>query len=168
DITDAAHERRVVRTSDGSKEKNRLDLDSRFTLEDLGYDPQPPARTFAVRVDPGLTAVDGQRLGYAFVDGVENWHQRSFTSFGGGHGVWEQSSGPVLPFYARNLSDVRLWTSKIGLADLMPSILGLRDQHFAAAPEGEGRIRRLPLTPDTIQSPGPDLSPVFSSTPTLL
>ena len=40
---------------------------------------------------PSLTAVDGQTLGYAWSGTVANWHQRAFTSFGDGHGVWEST-----------------------------------------------------------------------------
>src|SRR5262249_46004379 len=109
---------------------------------------------------------DGQRLGYTFIDIVENWHQRAFTSFGGGHGVWETASGPILPFYARNFADVRWWTDSIRPADLMPSILRLHGQQFAAAPDTAASARRLPMAPDTIQSPGLDLSQVLTPSKT--
>ena len=75
-----------------------------MTLEDVGFTLKP-ARTYAVTVDAATTAADGQTLGYAWTGSVENWHQRAFTSFGAGHGVWEKSGGPQLPFYARNLVD---------------------------------------------------------------
>src|SRR5262249_34842194 len=42
------------------------------------------------------------------------------------------------------------------------------NEHFAAAPDAEGRPRRLPLAPDTIQSPGLDLSQVLSAQKTAL
>ena len=54
------------------------------------------------RFHPTLQAADGQTLGYPWVGIVENWHERAFTSFGDGHGVWETGGGPQLPFYARN------------------------------------------------------------------
>ena len=60
-----------------------------FSLEDAGFEPQPPARTFAITVDASLRSADGQTLGYTWAGVVENWHERAFTSFGDGHGVWE-------------------------------------------------------------------------------
>ena len=68
-----------------------------------------------------LAATDGQTLGYTWSGLVENWHQRAFTSFGDGHGVWEKGGGTMLPFYARNFR-----TSRSGRAvdpsQLMPTL----------------------------------------------
>ena len=58
-----------------------------------------------------LTSSDGQTLGYSWAATAANWHQRAFTSFGDGHGVWESSGGPVLPFYARNFRNVTQWAA---------------------------------------------------------
>ena len=55
-----------------------------------------------MRVGPEVTATDDQKLGYPFTAVVENWHKSAFVSFGSGHGVWESTGGPVLPFHARN------------------------------------------------------------------
>ena len=63
---------------------------------------------YAVTVDGGLQSLDGQTLGYTWTGIVENWHDRAFTSFGDGHGVWETGGGP-LPFFARNFADVWQW-----------------------------------------------------------
>ena len=73
---------------------------------------QPPAKTYAVTVSAGLQSLDGQTLGYTVAVIVENWHDRAFTSFGDGHGVWETGGGP-LPFYARNFTDVWQWASAL-------------------------------------------------------
>jgi hypothetical protein len=86
-VTQAARETVVRATSQVSS--TTLDTSSSPTLEDAGYDRQPPAMTFAYRIDPSLTALDGQTLDYPFVGVVENWHELAFTSFGDGHGVWE-------------------------------------------------------------------------------
>src|SRR5207245_746099 len=128
-----------------------------FTVEDLGFDRQPPAHTYAVTIDAGLQAADGQVLGYTWVGVVENWHETAFTSFGDGHGVWETGGGP-LPFYARNFTDARQWAQALSPDRLMPTILSLTENHFGEAPPGAGTRRTLGGTPDRIQSHGLDLS----------
>ncbi len=96
-----------------------------LTLEDARYAAQPPATTYFVAVDANLTSVDGQTLGYTWAGTVENWHRTAFTSFGDGHGVWEASGGSVLPFYSRNLFDVKQWAAPLKTDDLMPTIRAL-------------------------------------------
>ncbi len=64
-----------------------------LTLEDAGFNAQPPASRYAVTLDAALTSVDGQTLGYTWASEVDNWHRSAFTSFGDGHGVWETSGG---------------------------------------------------------------------------
>ena len=91
-----------------------------LTIEDLGFERQPPSRTYAVTIDSSLQAADGQRLGYGWTGIVENWHERAFTSFGDGHGMWERGGGP-LPSYARNFSE--LWkrsAAAVGLPLYIP------------------------------------------------
>jgi alpha-2-macroglobulin len=136
-----------------------------FSLEDAGFDPQPPARTFAVTIDASLRSADGQTLGYTWAGVVENWHARAFTSFGDGHGVWERSGGKLLPFYARNFRSVTQWSQRVALPNLMPAILQLQGNEenrnrppFSDAPAGSGQQRRLNVTPDRIQSHGLDLA----------
>ncbi len=157
DITTPARE---VPVTHGTPEKreNPLDASEYMTLEDADYSSQPPVRTWLVRVDPSLKAVDGQTLGYPWVGPIENWHERAFTSFGDGHGVWESSGGLVLPFYSRNFPEVRQWASKLEPGQLFSRILELQKQYFRAVPPGEGEVRKLGLTPDKIQSHGLDLS----------
>jgi uncharacterized protein YfaS (alpha-2-macroglobulin family) len=145
-----------------------MDESKWFTLEDAGYERQPPARTYSVAIDAGLRSADGQTLGYTWVGEVENWHERAFTSFGDGHGVWEQSGGNLLPFYSRNFRSVTQWVHGVGVRDLMPTILRLQrlrteedqpdEPPFAEAPPSQGQNRRLGVTPDRIQSHGLDLS----------
>ena len=142
--------------------------ESRFlTLEDAGFDKQPPARTYSIAIDAGLRSADGQVLGYTWVGAVENWHERAFTSFGDGHGVWEQSGGTLLPFYSRNFRNVTQWAHRLTARDLMPTILRLQRQatgdqpyqpSFAEAPPSAGHQRKLGVTADRIQSHGLDLS----------
>ncbi len=85
-----------------SRRAYQMDESHSFSLEDAGFERQPPARTYAITIDPSLRSADGQTLGYTWAGTVENWHERAFTSFGDGHGVWERSGGTLLPFYARN------------------------------------------------------------------
>ena len=170
DVTHAAKEAPLSpkkASSPAGEEGTELDEDRPYdstadvTLEDAGYSLKP-ARTYAVAVDRGLTARDGQTLGYTWLGLLENWHQNAFSSFGGEHGVWESSSGPLLPFYARNLQSVTQWLSPLKLDALMPTIRRLQAQLFALTPEGPGLTRRLRPTPDTVQAFGLDLGSVLS------
>ena len=133
-----------------------------FSLEDLRFE-QPPATTYAVRVDASLVATDGQQLGYTWSDAVENWHAPAFTSFGSGHGVWESSGGPVLPFFARNYQDVRQWLAPVQPAALMERIVDLTASRFSEAPPGAGTVRRLGVEADRIQSHGLDMKAVLNA-----
>ena len=128
-----------------------------LTLEDARYTAQPPATTYLVAVDAGLTSVDGQTLGYTWVGMVENWHRTAFTSFGDGHGVWEASGGSVLPFYSRNLFDVKQWAAPMKTDDLMPTIRALTPS-FGIRPPVDPVNRKLGITNDRIQSHGLDVS----------
>jgi uncharacterized protein YfaS (alpha-2-macroglobulin family) len=156
DITDPKSERPVTRSD---KPPRHIGLDSlpRMTLEDAGFERQPPARKYLVRVSGSLKAADGQTLGHDWVGVIENWHQRAFTSFGDGHGVWELSGGPLLPFYSRNLRNVTQWAAPLAPSNLMPTVLGLQARHFRATPDGPGERRTLPVTADAVQSHGLDL-----------
>ena len=129
-----------------------------MTLEDAGMKSQPPASRWAATISPGLTATDGQTLGYTWMDVVENWHQRAFTSFGDGHGVWETGGGPLLPFYARNFLNVRQWAAPVEPDRLMQTVVDLRKTDFHGAPDTPPVERRLGVTADKIQSHGLDLS----------
>ena len=91
------------------------------------------ARTSST-IDAGLTAIDGQTLGYTWAGIVENWHRTAFTSFGDGHGVWETSGGRVLPFYARNFRDVKQWAAPLEADDLMPTIRRTARRRFSIRP----------------------------------
>jgi uncharacterized protein YfaS (alpha-2-macroglobulin family) len=129
-----------------------------FTLEDAGYEAQLPDRQYAVTVPPTLKSADGQTLGYRWLGIVDNWHMRAFTSFGDGHGVWESSGGSQLPFYARNLQDVRQWVSPLDPSELMPRLQALRKSGFNLPPPANGVDRRLAVTADRLQSHGLSLT----------
>ncbi|HET6897467.1 MAG TPA: Ig-like domain-containing protein, partial [Vicinamibacteria bacterium] len=126
DVTDPAHPvplvpsaRRPAAEEDEGEGEDPYDRASSVTLEDVGFTLRP-ARSYVVTVDAAAKAADGQSLGYTWTGRIENWHQRAFTSFGSGHGVWEKAGGPQLPFYARNLLNVSQWLAPIAVDDLMP------------------------------------------------
>ena len=167
DVTDPASPSTVVKAKTPRPRRDyALDESSALTLEDGGFDRQPPARTYALTIDASLRSADGQTLGYTWSGTIENWHERAFTSFGDGHGVWERSGGTLLPFYARNFRTVTQWAQRIEPAALMSLARRLQgdqddggERHsFDLAPPVPGTQRRLGLTPDRIQSHGLDLS----------
>ena len=160
DVTDPARELPIAPTS--PVPASTFDRSEWHGVEDAGFDRQPPARTWALRLDPALQAADGQTLGYPWVAVVENWHERAFTSFGDGHGVWETGGGAQLPFYARNYQNVTQWIARLSLTDLVPRLAALERERFQPLPPGPGTPRRLNVTPDAIQSHGLDLSTVLS------
>ena len=139
------------------------DVPSRaFTLEDLRYATQPPVSRYAIRVAPTLEADDGQRLGYPWIGIVANWHESAFTSFGDGHGVWERASGERLPFFARNVNQIRQWVAPLRPDQLMSRMLQLETSR-GLVPAGEGTVRRLPVDADKIQAHGLDVSPALNA-----
>ncbi|HEX8255286.1 MAG TPA: alpha-2-macroglobulin family protein [Thermoanaerobaculia bacterium] len=157
DITDPAKEV-VVKPKNG---KNDYDYPAwGYGLDELGYSIAPGHR-YRVRVDPTLTADDGQKLGYAFIATIDYWQKSAFVSFGSGHGVWESSGGPVLPFHARNFKSVKQWLSPLAIDDLMPTMLRLRESGFNVAPPGKPTTRTLTLGRDKISAIGLDLKPVI-------
>ncbi|HEV3484753.1 MAG TPA: Ig-like domain-containing protein, partial [Vicinamibacterales bacterium] len=134
---------------------------SNYGLDELGYSLQP-ARTYEVRIDPGLTADDGQKLGYTWVATVENWHKSAFVSFGSGYGVWESSGGSILPFHARNYKSVKQWLAPLKLDELMPVMLRMRESGFnLAPPSAKPQTRTLNLPVDRIGAVGLDLKPAI-------
>lgn len=161
DITNAATEQAVVRAEGVAP--SAFDESTNPTLEDAGFQRQPPARTYAYRLDPTLAAEDGQTLGYPFVAVVENRRESAFTSFGDGHGVWESSGGTTLPFYARNYQTVTQWLTRLLPGDLMPRIVAQQKEGFRTLPPGAGTARKLPVTPDAVQSHGIDLRPALTN-----
>jgi uncharacterized protein YfaS (alpha-2-macroglobulin family) len=131
-----------------------------YGLDELGFSLQPGHR-YRVRVDPGVTAEDGQKLGYPFTATVENWNKSAFVSFGSGHGVWETSGGPILPFHARNFRSVKQWLAPMTVDKLMPTMLALRESGFNVAPDAKPTTRKLTLGLNKISAIGLDLKPVI-------
>ena len=161
DITDPANEQPVTPTA--RVPAAGTDASSHHNVEDGGFERQPPARTWALRLDPALQAIDGQTLGYPWIGLVDNWHERAFFSFGDGHGVWEAGGGTTLPFYARNFRTMTQFLAPLTRRDLMPRILTLQRDGFQGRPPGAGTLRRLNLRDDAIQSHGLDVSSQLST-----
>jgi hypothetical protein len=131
-----------------------------YGLDELGFTITPGHR-YRVRVDPSLVAADGQKLGYVFTATIDYWQKSAFVSFGSGHGVWESSGGPVLPFHARNFKSVKQWLSPLAIENLMPTMQRLRESGFNVAPPGKSQTRTLNLARDKISAIGLDLKPVL-------
>jgi uncharacterized protein YfaS (alpha-2-macroglobulin family) len=166
DVTVPARET-VVPVPHAPREKDaygeKYDVSTAPTLEDAGFDAQPPAHTYAVTVGSGLQSSDGQTLGYTWTGTVENWHRRAFTSFGDGHGVWELGGGPLLPFHARNFRNATEWALPVSPRELMPTLRRLQDGNFAVRPPGTGTPRTFNVTPDRIQSHGLNIEAALGS-----
>ncbi len=156
DVTDP-HQERTTPKAAPKKRTWQSDESMALTLEDAGLGPQPPATMWTASVSADLRAADGQTLGYTWAGFVENWHQRAFTSFGDGHGVWETGGGSLLPFYARNFVGVRQWAAPVDPSQLMATVVKLRGEEFHLAPSTPAVDRKLTVVPDSIQSHGLDL-----------
>ena len=162
DVTDPRREIAMRKSTPQPRESYEGDGSAALSFEDAGFQAQPPASTWAAVISRDLQAADGQVLGYTWAGTVENWHQRAFTSFGDGHGVWEKGAGGLLPFYARNFQNVKQWAAAIAPPDLMSTLTGLQAAHFAIAPESQPVDRRLGGAPDKINSHGLDISALLT------
>jgi len=162
DLTDPTRETAVSRPAAAATRADTR-ADRAYNVEDAGFERQAPARTWRLRLDPSLRAADGQTLGYTWIGIVDNAHESAFVSFGSGHGVWEQSGGPLLPFSSRNFNTVTQWMTRLTPEQLMPRLIELQGNSFTSVPQGTGVRRTLPVTPDAIQAHGLDLSPVLSA-----
>ena len=139
DITDPRRERPLAKSTPRQRESWELDESEVLSPEDAGFPSQPPASTTLLSLPADLKASDGQVLGYAWAAPVENWHQRAFTSFGDGHGVWEKGGGALLPFYARNFQNVTQWAAPVDPQQLMPTVKRFMSEGFRSAPTGPVR-----------------------------
>jgi uncharacterized protein YfaS (alpha-2-macroglobulin family) len=165
DVTTAAREAAVSPPNRPSAASVN-DLDYAVGLETAGFSRPPGMSRWLVRIDPALTAGDGQTLGYPWIGVIATGRDDVFTSFGDGHGVWETSSGPLLPFHARNLRTVQQWLAPVSPSDLMTRLRALTIANFNARPGGTGTRRTLSVTPDAVQSYGFDLSAALSASGT--
>jgi hypothetical protein len=133
DITDPAKETKL----EPKKVTPEYDSPSwSYGLDELGYSLLP-GRSYRVTVAPTLTAEDHQTLGYTFTSTIENWHKSAFVSFGSGHGVWEATGGPVLPFHARNFRTAKQWLAPLTIEQIMPTMVKLRESGFNVTPDAK-------------------------------
>ena len=165
DITDAARESAVTRPTAATMPTG-TEADQSYNVEDAAFERQAPVRTWRLRLDPTLQSQDGQTLGYTWIAIVDNAHESAFVSFGDGHGVWEQSGGPVLPFSSRNFTSVTQWQTRLTPDQLMPRLLELQDNNFTSTPQGQGTRRALTIRPDAIQAHGFDITRALSASGT--
>jgi alpha-2-macroglobulin len=161
DVTDARRERDVPKSAPKPRESFEQDASEGLTFEDAGYSTEPPVSTWLATLPATLEAEDGQKLGYTWAGTAETWHQRAFTSFGDGHGVWELGGGSLLPFYGRNFQNIRQWAVPLDLQHLMPALRTLEKSNFHTPPESAALDRRLGGAPDRILSHGLDLSKIL-------
>ncbi|HEY0371215.1 MAG TPA: Ig-like domain-containing protein, partial [Thermoanaerobaculia bacterium] len=133
-----------------------------YSLDELGFTLQP-GRRYRVRVGPEASSTDDQKLGYVFTTTIENWNKSAFVSFGSGHGVWEATGGPVLPFHARNFKSVKQWLAPLGIDQLMPTMQRLREAGFNVAPDVQPTTRKLTLGLNKISALGFDLTPAIGA-----
>ena len=137
-VDEAVHAPPPVATTNASQ-------GTELTIEDAGFAPQPPARTYAVTWTPRCNRADGQTLGYT-VDRrrrelaparVHELRRRPRR-------VGEASGGAVLPFYARNFHNVTQWAAPIASGELMPTLLQrCRRTTSRRRRRGDGTARRL-------------------------
>jgi alpha-2-macroglobulin len=163
DITDPQRAVAQKKAAPRQRASQAPDDEQHVTVEDGGFKAQPPATKWLLTLPPTLQAADGQTLGYTWMGTVENWHQRAFTSFGDGHGVWETGGGPQLPFYARNFRNVKQWAASIDPSNLMSTVLAQQQNNFHQAPDGAASDRRLGGAADKINSHGLDMSKVLKA-----
>lgn len=160
DITDPAKET-VVKPKPAKREEDYPS--TAFSLDELGYS-LTPAHTFAIRIDPSLKADDGQTLGYTWMQIISYTHRSAFVSFGDGHGVWEASGGPLLPFHSRNFKNVTQWLAPFSIEQAMPLLQKMKTDGFnAAPPDAKPEKRTIKVTPDRIQYLGFDLKPALGA-----
>ncbi|HXI12659.1 MAG TPA: alpha-2-macroglobulin family protein [Thermoanaerobaculia bacterium] len=160
DITDPLKETPVSRT----KKEKAWPSSARSTaisLQELGI-ALAPGRRYAVTVAENLRSVDGQTLGYTWLGMLELSQLSAFTSFGGGHGVWEQAGGPLLPYHSRNLKNVTEWVAPLTVNELVPTILRLQQADFSATPSSAERKRDLAPSTNKLQSYGLDMKAALS------
>lgn len=160
DITDPKREVPLQPQVKEGEQQPGENADEYVSLDELGYSVQP-AHTYRVRVDESLTSTDAQRLGYTWTVTVEDWHRTAFTSFGDGHGVWESSGGPILPFSSRNFRSVKQWLAPLALDRLMPTIVDLQTNGFTKTPPTPPQARKLNVISDRMQAFGLDVSPAI-------
>lgn len=156
DVTDPAKET-MIKPKAVQRDTEEAFPSSAYSLDELGY-TLAPAHKYAIRIDPHVASVDGQKLGYAWMTVISLTHKSAFVSFGDGHGVWESSGGPLLPFHSRNFRSVTQWLAPFTIEQAMPILQQLRTQGFnTAPPDAKAQKRTIKVATDKIMNLGFDL-----------
>ena len=148
DVTDPTAERPVVPKRILEAEGADQATDSPMTRQ-IGFDDQPPARTWRLQLAPNLVAADGQTLDYPWVAFVEHMHAEPFIGFAGA--VWEAESGTGLPLYGRNVLSITQRIESVSRSSVMPRLLDLAKARLQW-PRLHGQARRLDMRPDSLQT----------------
>ena len=128
----------------------------------LGFPNQPPATTRTISIDAGLTAADGQVLGYRWLEVIDMLHAVPYTEWGGS--VWESQHGTTVPVMARNVTRMTAWMQAITPEHLLSRLLTFRASPTALPPPPfVPTDRTLKVTDDVAEAHGVDLRPVLSA-----
>ena len=129
---------------------------------DVGFDPQPPARTWRYRVDADLQAMDGQTLGYPWVEIVEHINAQPSLTYTAG--VWEAGGGTAIPLDALNVESATVWTMPVSAAEIMPRLRPLETDGRTPIPVPPvmAETRRFSLRPNLVEAHGQDLRAFLS------
>lgn len=133
---------------------------SYVSFPQLGYPNQPPATSWVVRLDAALTSVDGQVLGYPWLEVLQNPHAPPYAEWTGS--VLESGNGTSAPVLTRNVTGLYTWASPIAAADLLPRLLRFR-QSTSLSPDGPPTRAELSIQPDAPEMRGFDLARALSS-----
>ena len=129
----------------------------------LGYLNQPPATTRVIKVDASLTSVDGQVLGYPWLEVIDMLHAVPYTEWGGG-AVWESQNGTTVPVMARNVLRMSTWIQPVAPEDLLSRLLALLANPLALPPSPPSPEERpLRIRADVAEAHGLDLRPVLNA-----
>ena len=129
----------------------------------LGYLNQPPATTRVIKVDGSLTSVDGQVLGYPWLEVIDMLHAVPYTDWGGGS-VWESQNGTAVPVMARNVLRMSTWIQPMAPEDVLSRLLALRTSPLSLPPSPPSPEERpLRIRADVAEAHGLDLRPVLNA-----
>jgi uncharacterized protein YfaS (alpha-2-macroglobulin family) len=165
DVTDAAMERPIAPTRAVPAERDKQpSWWGGIRGYEVGFDPQPPARTWRYRVDADLQSIDGQTLGYPRVEIVEHIHAQPYVGIGGS--VWEPTGGSAIPIDARNVTAATVWSAPVSAMEIMPLLLRMQrvDARIQAPlpPTAGERRTWSAVTPDVTESRGEELRGLLS------
>ena len=113
-----------------------------ISFDSLGFELQP-FKKYVVSVDKDVESYDGEKLGYTGYALFEVTLSRAYISFGEGEGVWESKRGSVVPFYAKNVSEIRQKITKLGKEEIIPLLTQFDDYNYRSSKIEGGYEREL-------------------------